>query len=70
MNDEQEFYKFNYAVRIVFLTVAVFAASGFFIQQLTPAAVEAQEIRTNNMNQSSRREKGLQMIEELSGGVG
>jgi 4-carboxymuconolactone decarboxylase len=70
MNDEQEFNKFNYAVKIVFLTVAVIAASGLFIRQLTPAAVEAQEIKTNNMNQSSRRQKGLQVIEELSGGAG
>lgn len=73
MNDEQEFNKFNYAVKIVFLTVAVIAASGFFIWYLTPAAVEAQEIKTNktnNINQSSRREKGLQVIEEHSGGAG
>ena len=70
MNDEQEFNKFNYAVRIVFLTVAVIAASGFFIWQLTSISVEAQEIKINNMNQSSRRQKGLQVIEELSGGAG
>ena len=70
MNDEQEFNKFNYGVRIVFFTVAVIAASGFFIWQLTPAAVEAQETKTNDMKQSSRRQKGLQVIEELSGGAG
>lgn len=70
MNDHLKFNKFNYTVKIVFLTVAVIAASGFFIWQLTPAAVEAQELKTNNMNQSSRRQKGLQVIEELSGGAG
>lgn len=70
MNDEPKFSKFNYAVKIVFLTVAVIAASGFFIWQLNSAAVEAQEVKTNNMNQSSRRQKGLQVIKELSGGAG
>lgn len=70
MNDEQEFNKFNYGVRIVLLTVAVIAASGFFIWQLTSTSVEAQEIKINNMNQSNRRQKGLQVIEELSGGGG
>jgi 4-carboxymuconolactone decarboxylase len=70
MNKEQEFNKFNYAVRIVFLTVAVIAASGLFIWQFIPDSAKAQEIKTNNMNQSSRRQKGLQVIEELSGGAG
>jgi 4-carboxymuconolactone decarboxylase len=70
MNDEPKFNKFNYAVKIVFLTVAVIAASGFFIWQLTPAVVEAQQIKTSNTNQSVRWQKGLQAIEELSGGAG
>jgi len=70
MNNEQEFNKFYYAVKIVFLTIAIVAASGFFIWQFTPAASKAQEIKTNNMNQSNRRQKGLQVIEELSGGAG
>ncbi len=70
MNDEPKFNKFNYAVKIVFLTVAVIAASGFFIWQFIPGSAKAQEIKINNMNQSSRRQKGLQVIEELSGGAG
>lgn len=65
MKDEQEFNKFNYAVKIVFLTVAVIAAFGLFIWQFTSTSVEAQEIKTNNINQSIIMQQGLQVIEEL-----
>ncbi len=70
MNDEPEFSKFNYTVKIVFLTVAVVAASFFFVWQFVPSSAQAQQTKTDDMNQSSRRQKGLQVVEELSGGAG
>lgn len=69
MNSEKKINKFNYTVKVAFLTLAALAAGGFVYWQTTSTAVEAQESK-NNMNQSNRRQKGLQVINELSGGAG
>jgi len=70
MRENQEFNKFNYTVKIVLLTTTLIALSGYFVWQLTPAPTQAQEAKSNNMNQSERKQKGLQIISELSGGAG
>lgn len=64
MNDTREFNKFSHTIRTVFLTVLFIVAAGFVFWQVIPSS--AQDGKNNNMNQSDRKQKGLQVIGELS----
>lgn len=70
MRENQEFNKFIYTLKVVLLTTTVIALSGFFGWQFSAATTQAQEGKSNNMTQSERKQKGLQVINELSGGAG
>ena len=70
MRENQEFNRFIYTLKVVLLTTTVIALSGFFVWQFSPAPTQAQEAKSNNMNQSERKQKGIQVISELSGGAG
>jgi 4-carboxymuconolactone decarboxylase len=70
MRGNQEFNKFIYTLKVVLLTTTVIALSGFFVWQFSPSLTQAQEAKSNNMNQSERKQKGIQVINELSGGAG
>jgi 4-carboxymuconolactone decarboxylase len=70
MREDQEFNQFIYTLKVVLLTTTVIALSGFFVWQFSSAATQAQEAKSNNMNQSERKQKGIQVISELSGGAG
>ncbi len=66
----QEFNKFIYTLKVVLLTTMVISLFGFFVWQFSLAPTQAQEAKPINMNQSERKQKGLQVINELSGGAG
>ncbi len=70
MRENQEFNKFFYTLKVVLLTTTIIALSGFFVWQFSPAPTQAQEAKPGNMNQSERKQKGMQVINELSGGAG
>ena len=70
MTEERNFNKFYYTIKIVILTIAVIASTGFGFWRLTSIPAEAQELKNNNMTQSNRRQKGLDVIKELSNDAG
>lgn len=69
MSSEKNFIKFKRTGKAVLLAIAVVAAVAFVSWQTASTPVEAQESK-NNMNHSDRRQKGLRVIDELSGGAG
>lgn len=70
MRENQEFNKLVYTLKVVLLTTTVIALAGFFGWQFSAATTQAQQGKSNNMTQSERKQKGLQVIDELSGGAG
>jgi 4-carboxymuconolactone decarboxylase len=70
MKKNRNFNTFDYTLKVAALMSAVIVMSGFAAWPFVTASPKAQEAKANNMTQSDRKQKGLQVIDELSAGAG
>ena len=70
MSTDHNTNKFTYTLQVALLTTVLLALAGFIVWQFSPASTQAQAAKINNMNESERKRKGRQVIDELSGGAG
>ena len=70
MNKNRNFATFNRTLKVAALMVVVSFTSGFDVWHFVTASTKAQEAKADNMTQSDRQRKGLQVIDELSKGAG
>lgn len=70
MNKDRNFATFNYTLKVAALTIGVIVMSGLAVWYFVTVSTNAQEAKANNMIQSDRKRRGLQVINELSNGAG